>query len=94
MQVAKHLCHAYGAAAFAVCELAKPTNRSPSKLGVPTDGGAHTGRLLVPDYPYLEAEVTYACKHEMALTVKVRDLPAVFPPSPLLSADRECDPSS
>lgn len=68
--VAKHLCHAYGAAAFAVCELAKPTGRTVSKMGVPTDGGAHAGVPIVPDHPYIEAEVTYACRHEMALTVK------------------------
>ena len=68
--VAKHLTHAYGSAAFAVCELAKPTGRTMSTMGVPTDGGAHVGRLVVPDYPYIEAEVLYACRHEMAVTVK------------------------
>jgi len=73
-EVAKHLCHAYGAAAFAVCELAKPTDgtagRSQSRLGVPTDGGGHVGRQLVADYPYIEAEVRYSCRYEHALTVK------------------------
>merc|ERR1719451_278506 len=39
-------------------------------MGVPTDGGAHVGKLVVPDYPYIEAEVRYACRHEMAVTVK------------------------
>jgi glycerol-3-phosphate dehydrogenase len=68
--VAKHLTHAYGSAAFAVCELAKPTSRGGAAMGVPTDGGAHVGRLLVPDYPYIEAEVLYACRHEMAVSVK------------------------
>ena len=68
--VAKHLVHAYGSAAFAVCELAKPTGRTLSTMGVPTDGGAHVGKLIAPDYPYIEAEVLYACRHEMAVTVK------------------------
>jgi len=68
--VARHLCHAYGSAAFVVCELAKPIQRTTSSMGVPTDGGAHVGRLLVPDYPYIEAEVVYSCRHEMAMTVK------------------------
>ena len=69
-EVAKHLVHAYGTAAFAVCELAKPTARTTSKLGVPTDGSGHVGRQIAVNYPYIEAEVIYACKHEMALTVK------------------------
>jgi len=68
--VARHLAHAYGAAAFAVCELAVPVKRSTSSMGFITDGGSHRGRLIVPDYPYIEAEVQYACKYEMALTVK------------------------
>jgi glycerol-3-phosphate dehydrogenase len=69
-EVAKHLVHAYGTAAFAVCELAKPTARTTSKLGVPTDGSGHVGRQIAVNYPYIEAEVIYACKHEMARTVK------------------------
>ena len=68
--VAKHLAHAYGTAAFNVCELAKPTGRTQSRMGVTTDGGAHVGRLITDDYPYIEAEVVYACRHEMAKTVK------------------------
>ena len=68
--VARHLTHAYGSAAFAVCELAKPTARTTSTMGVPTDGGAHVGKPIIPDYPYIEAEVVYACRHEMARTVK------------------------
>jgi len=68
--VAKHLVHAYGAAAFQVCELAKPTARTPSKLGVPTDASGHIGRLISANYPYIEAEVVYSCRYEHALTVK------------------------
>lgn len=68
--VAKHLAHAYGAAAFAVCELATPVKRTASTMGTITDAGHHRGRLIVPDYPFIEAEIKYACKHEMALTVK------------------------
>jgi len=69
-KVAEHLAHAYGSAAYAVCELVTPTARTTSKMGVPTDGGSHAGQQLTPDYPYIEAEVLYACRHEMALTVK------------------------
>ena len=68
--VAHHLAHAYGAAAFAVAELAQPTRRSVNRVGVPTDGGGHAGVLLTPDYPFIEAEVKYSCRHEMAQTVK------------------------
>ena len=101
-EVAKHLCHAYGApqpskrrgetrgdagrcgemrgdtadcsrvgtAAFHVCELAQPSlsgarlQRTVSRAGVPTDGGGHMGRRISPSYPYIEAEVIYACRRE------------------------------
>ena len=56
--VAKHLAHAYGTAAFAVCELARPIERTRSRMGVPTDGGSHVGIRLSENYPYIEAEVT------------------------------------
>ena len=69
-KVAKHLCHTYGSCAFQVCELAGPSGRTMSHAGVPTDGGHHAGRLVVPDYPYIESEVIYACKYEMVNTVK------------------------
>mmetsp|Transcript_25469 Transcript_25469/g.84846 ORF Transcript_25469/g.84846 Transcript_25469/m.84846 type:complete len:766 (-) Transcript_25469:223-2520(-) len=75
-EVAKHLCHAYGTAAFHVCELAQPSlsgarlQRTVSRAGVPTDGGGHMGRRISPSYPYIEAEVLYACRHELAVSVK------------------------
>jgi len=59
--MAQHLCHTYGATAFAVCELARPTGSS----------GVHRfGKELVKGFPFMEEEVEYACKHEMAVTVK------------------------
>ena len=67
--MAKHLCKTYGAAAFSVCELAKPAPGADLKKQAPTMGGT-VGRLITPGYPYLECEVEYACKHEMAVTVK------------------------
>jgi len=65
-KVAKHLVHTYGACAFAICELAKP---SAGKAGVPTMGG-NVGRLISEGYPYLESEIEYAVKHEYAVSVK------------------------
>jgi len=60
-EMAQHLCHTYGATAFAVCELARPTGSS----------GVHRfGKELVKGFPFMEEEVEYACKHEMAVTVK------------------------
>eukprot|EP00908_Phaeocystis_cordata_P024720 Transcript_7175.p1 GENE.Transcript_7175~~Transcript_7175.p1 ORF type:complete len:744 (-),score=397.36 Transcript_7175:377-2410(-) len=61
-EMAKHLCHTYGSCAFAVCEMAKTTG---------TKGSTHKfGNLLVPGFPFMEEEIEYACKHEMAMTVK------------------------
>jgi len=68
--VAKHLAHAYGTAAFAVCELARPIERTRSRMGVPTDGGSHVGIRLSENYPYIEAEIIYSCRHELVQTVK------------------------
>jgi glycerol-3-phosphate dehydrogenase len=53
-EVARHLNRAYGDQADDVC-----------KLGV---GGAEMS-LLVPGHPYLEAEVIYAVRHELAVRV-------------------------
>ena len=53
-QIAQHLCHTYGAAAFAVCESAKK----------------NVGKTLYDGYPFIEAEIEYAAKHEYAVTVK------------------------
>ena len=69
-QVAKHLVHTYGAVAFAVLELAKPAEASAKAKGIVPAMGGTVGRLIAPNYPYLECEVEYACKHEYAVTVK------------------------
>jgi len=58
--IAKHLAHTYGSAAFAVCELSKPTGKRWPRFG----------RVLVEGYPYLEEEVEYATKYEYAVSVK------------------------
>merc|ERR1719353_1794179 len=58
--IAKHLCHTYGAAAFAVCE---QRTKDPKKA-VPV------GKVLVEGYPFIEAEIEYAAKNEYAVTAK------------------------
>ena len=57
--VAEHLAKTYGARAFDVCELSKPTGQAWPKFGVP----------LHPEFPYIEAEVVYACR-EYACTIE------------------------
>ena len=59
VEVAEHLSHTYGARAWDVCELSRPTGLTWPKFGVP----------LSPQYPYIEAEVVYACR-EYACTVE------------------------
>ncbi|KAJ6620300.1 FAD dependent oxidoreductase-domain-containing protein [Mycena sp. CBHHK59/15] len=56
--VAKHLSDDYGDRAWTVCSLAEPTGDSWPLHGV----------KLSPSYPYIEAEVRYAVRHEYALT--------------------------
>ena len=56
---ATHLANTYGGRAWDVCALAEPTGERWPKFG----------KLLVDGYPYLEAEVKYAC-HEYARTVE------------------------
>ncbi|KAF5350533.1 hypothetical protein D9756_008519 [Leucocoprinus leucothites] len=56
--VAKHLSENYGDRAWTVCGLAEPTGES---------WPLH-GKRLVPQYPFIEAEVHYAIKHEYALS--------------------------
>jgi len=55
LDVRTHLCAAYGANLRSILALA--------------EGDARLGQRLVPDLPYLWAEVVYACRHEMALTL-------------------------
>ena len=57
---AEHLARTYGVHAFDVCRLTKPTGQKwPRRFG----------HVLVEGYPYLECEIEYACRHEMACTV-------------------------
>lgn len=51
--VARHLCRAYGSRAVAVAQIATPD----------------LATRLIPSHPYIEAEVVYAARNEMALTV-------------------------
>ncbi|TFK34145.1 DAO-domain-containing protein [Crucibulum laeve] len=57
-EVAKHLSENYGDRAWTVCSLAEPTGESWPLYGT----------RLTPQYPYIEAEVRYAVRHEYALT--------------------------
>ncbi|KAA1469618.1 DAO-domain-containing protein [Dentipellis sp. KUC8613] len=56
--VAKHLSDNYGDRAWTVLSLAQPTGESWPLHGV----------RLAPQYPFIEAEVRYAVRHEYALT--------------------------
>lgn len=57
-EVAKHLSDNYGDRAWTVCSLAEPTGETWPLHGV----------RLSRAYPYIEAEVRYAVRHEYALT--------------------------
>jgi len=60
---AHHLVRTYGTNAFAVCELSRPTDAK--------QGSTHKfGKTLVQGFPFMEEEIEYVCKHEMACTVK------------------------
>jgi len=58
-EVAKHLSKTYGSRAWEVCEYSKPTNKMWPRFGVE----------LTPLFPYIEAEVVFACK-EYACTIE------------------------
>lgn len=66
MEVAEHLARTYGIHAF---DVLKEGSNSDEPRG---------GKTLIAGYPYLEREIEYACKHEMAdsvtdmLTVRTR----------------------
>lgn len=62
-QTAEHLARGYGMHAFDVCRFA-------SQYSTSTSSRSKCGDLLIEGYPYLECEIEYACKHEMACTVK------------------------
>ena len=57
--VAEHLSRTYGGRAWEVCELSDPTGLSWPRFGKP----------LAPNYPYIDAEVRYACR-EYACTIE------------------------
>jgi len=57
-EVAKHLSYDYGDRAWTVCTFAQPTG----------DTWPLHGRRLSPQYPYIEAEIHYAVRHEYAQT--------------------------
>lgn len=57
--VAKHLSATYGDRAWSVCSIAEPTEQR---------WPVH-GKRIDPLYPYIEAEVRYACRAEYAATV-------------------------
>ncbi|GMH60117.1 hypothetical protein TrST_g8364 [Triparma strigata] len=59
VDVAAHLSNTYGARAWDVCDLSRPTGLNWPKFGVPVSS----------QYPYIEAEVVYACR-EYACTVE------------------------
>lgn len=56
---ATHLAKTYGGRAWEVCELSSPTNQAWPRFGIP----------LAPNYPYIDAEVIYACR-EYACTIE------------------------
>ena len=58
-EVAKHLVKSYGARAWEVCELTQPSDKNWPKFG----------RLLVENYPYIDADVIWACR-EYACTIE------------------------
>ena len=59
-QRARHLARTYGTRAFNVCKLSKlNTDKIWPRFGQP----------LVSGYPYIEAEVEWACKEEYCRTV-------------------------
>ncbi|KAI0667678.1 DAO-domain-containing protein [Trametes maxima] len=57
-EVAKHLSENYGDRAWTVCSLAQPTGKAWPLHGI----------RLAPGYPFIEAEVRYAVRHEYAET--------------------------
>ncbi|KAF6754931.1 DAO-domain-containing protein [Ephemerocybe angulata] len=60
-EVARHLSDNYGDRAWTVLSLASPTNTTSQSWPL-------HGARLVPQYPFLDAEVLYAIRHEYAQT--------------------------
>ncbi|KAN0063230.1 mitochondrial glycerol-3-phosphate dehydrogenase [Thecaphora frezii] len=59
-EVAKHLSNTYGDRAWSVCSIAEPTGQR---------WPIH-GKRIDPLYPYIEAEIRYACRSEYAATAQ------------------------
>ena len=57
--VAENLAKTYGGRSWEVCELSQATNQTWPRFGIP----------LAPNYPYIDAEVRYACR-EYACTIE------------------------
>ena len=57
---AKHLARTYGTHAFDVCYLSQPTGKTWPRFG----------QVLVEGYPFIEAEIEYACKNEYVCTLR------------------------
>lgn len=71
-QVAEHLSHSYGDRALEVARLAEPSD-SDRVLGYASLLPSHLltlpcSRRLVPNLPYIEAEIRYAVRNEYART--------------------------
>lgn len=58
-EVAEHLVKSYGARSWEVCELIQPSGKSWPKFG----------HLIVENYPYIDADVIWACR-EYACTIE------------------------
>lgn len=58
--VAQHLANTYGTKAWDVCELSAPTGRPYPRFGT----------RIVPDHPYITAEIVHAARFEGACTVE------------------------
>jgi glycerol-3-phosphate dehydrogenase len=57
---AKHLARTYGTHAFDVCYLSRPTGKTWPRFG----------QVLVEGYPFIEAEIEYACENEYVCTLR------------------------
>lgn len=66
---AKHLARTYGMHAFDVCMIDTMEAASTTSQRQQQPTWTHLGKTLVEGYPYLECEVIYACRYEMACTV-------------------------
>lgn len=59
-KVAEHLVSTYGGQAWAVCEISRTMINYETSM---------FGNLIHPEYPYIEAEIVYACR-EYACTIE------------------------